>query len=427
MDFDVGWRDTEEEERDTEEEERDTEEEEEGWSPWTLTQVSKEFNKQWRPFYYSRTTHSICPLQLEDYMATFFDGRGEHIVPDERRGPPVNLARVSVTAGTVARISLLELQKAEKLFTRFICNVTLDGWGQQKRDKEERDRWISAFRQLNTLFRDGSLRELLPGTTGAGKMEGLFMDRHRNIRLHPTPEYLSSYPALDPGIRNALFELWSSAPVLSIHLLVLPFGSHSHVWNPRDFFKDENCELTHPFWRRFPHRSHISSVCFAHFDGRRSAYSFLVKPFPYVLPEGYSLKGIGINEQEIRETWGAAVYVQLAGPEDDEFNIRLEGPDEFFYDQEDGDFMAPDAETGSIMTNAPEAGQAAHNVDDDDDMEGSDDDDMEGSDDDDMEGSDDDEDEHSESGDCDTVLLAKDMEMPLEQLMKRVYGVTMEP
>ncbi|RTE78554.1 hypothetical protein BHE90_006940 [Fusarium euwallaceae] len=158
----------------------------------------------------------------------------------------------------------------------------------------------------------------------------------------------------------------------------------------------------------------------------KGGLSFVVKPQEYILPEGYSLKEIGINEQNILKAGGATVYVQLVSAEDEEFNIRREGPHDFFYDQADEDFTMLDIETA--MTDAPEASRASDSVRNDDDPERSDND----------------EEDDSESGnDYDTaldtsldheeedstamiILLAEDMEIPLAELMKRVYGVTME-
>ncbi|KAI8648922.1 hypothetical protein LRP88_00088 [Fusarium phalaenopsidis] len=398
----------------------------ERWSPWTLTQVSKEFNRHWRPFYCSRTAHDICAPQLKDYLTTFFHGRGRHMVPVERRGSPVNYARVYLTAETLARISMHELHEAGRAFSR--CKSKLgsrvgkDGWGERKEGRKERSLWNSVYRRLNTLFLNGSLKVLCPD---AGKIEGLFMDRHRNIRLHPTPQYLSLCPDLDPDIRNALYDLWSSVSVGSIQLLVVP---------PRDggegiqqYENEDHCKLTHPFWKKDPHRSHIRSVCYAK-PNYQGGLSFVVKPHEYVLPEGYSLKEIGINEQNILKAGGAAVYVELVSAEDDEFNIRCEGPLDFFYDQADEDFTMLDADTDTAMTDAPEASRAADSVDNGDDMEMSDNDEE-----DDSESGDDcgaalgtPLDHEEQDGTALILLLAEDMETPLAELMKRVYGVTME-
>ncbi|KAL6353657.1 hypothetical protein LRP88_12970 [Fusarium phalaenopsidis] len=263
---------------------------------------------------------------------------------------------------------------------------------------------------------------------GAGKIEGLFMDRHRNLRLHPTPGYLSSYPVLDPNFRNALYDLWSSVSVGSIQLLVLPPRGDG-----KGIRQDENeghCKLTHQFWKKPPHRSHIHSVCYTDFDkpNYRNSSSFVVKPHEYVLPEGYSLKEIGINEENILKAGGAAVYVELVSAEAEEFNIRCEGPLDFFYDQADEDFTMLDADTDTAMTDAPEASRAADSVDNDDDMEMSDNDEE-----DDSESGDDcgaalgtPLDHEEQDGTALILLLAEDMETPLAELMKRVYGVTME-
>lgn len=279
-------------------------------------------------------------------------------MPGERWGPPVNYARVYLTAETFARISMHELYEAGRAFSR--CKSKLDsyvkkdGWGKRKEDREKRKLWKSAYKRLNTLFLDGLLNELFPGAMGPGKIEGLYMDRHRNIRLHPTPGYLSSHPVLDPDIRNALYDLWSSVSVRSLQLLVLP--PHGDGKGIRQKENEGHCKLTHPFWKKHPHRSHIHSVCYADFDkpNYRSGFSFVVKPREYVLPEGYSLKEIGINEQNILKAGGAAVYVQLVSAEDDEFNIRLEGPHELFYDQADENSTVLDAETDTAMTDARE-------------------------------------------------------------------------
>lgn len=315
----------------------------ERWSPWTLTQVSKEFNRNWRPFYCSRTAHRICQPQLKDYLTTFFPGRAERIVPVERWGSPVNYACVYLTAKTLARISVHELHEAGGAFHRckskLVYRVGKDGWGNQNGGEEQRSLWESAFQQLNTLLFNDPRKELRPV---AGKIEALFIDRHRNIRLHPTPQYLSSYPNLDPHMRNAIYDLWSSVSVGSIQLLVVP--PHDGGKGIRQYENGEHCKLTHPFWKKHPHRSHIHSVWYAK-PNYQGGLSFVVNPKDYVLPEGYSLKEIGINEQKILEAGGATVYVQLVSAKDKEFNIRREDPERSDNDEEDDSESGDDCDT----------------------------------------------------------------------------------
>lgn len=47
---------------------------------------------------------------------------------------------------------------------------------------------------------------------------------------------------------------------------------------------------------------------------------------------------IGVNEQQLRDITGAAVYLQLVAPEDDEFHICIEGPDEYPHEYVDEDW-----------------------------------------------------------------------------------------
>ncbi|KAG7402529.1 hypothetical protein Forpe1208_v017144 [Fusarium oxysporum f. sp. rapae] len=309
---------------------RSTKKEKEQWSPWTLTQLSRDYNKFWQHSYTYLTKHLICPFQLKDYMATCFNDRKDDNVVDKRLRPPVNPIDVRLTAENLIRVSLYELYEAGATFSRYKAelgaNVRLGGCGEQKVSKEETKRRHSVFKRLDTLIFNGPLRELLPGTKGTGKIGSIFMDQYTNIWLHPTPEYLSSNPALDPGLREALYELWTSAAVKSLNLLFLPLReSDGEGILPLDY--EPRCQLSGPFWNQHPHKSHILSVksIERYKHKHRIVSAFVVKPKGYVLPEGYSLKEIGINEEKIHAAGGAAVYLQLVGAEDQKFDIQLEG------------------------------------------------------------------------------------------------------
>jgi len=380
------------------------------WSPRILTQLSTKHTIAWGYLYYERTIHRICVPQLNDYMVTYFWG-GEKEVPSSRRGPPVHSALVSITAETIARISLHVFHENEAQFVQFgsqlAFQIPRNGWGKHDEDKRRRKHWESTFMKLNRLYAKGFMKQLVPGAQGAGKMKELFLDRDMNIRLHPTPEYLSSYPALDSDIRHTLYELWSSIDVGAIHLLVLPLGDEE-----KGIQEDKkHCKLTHPFWQRSPHKSHIHSVRRFDFDksNYKSGYSFIVRPSRYVLPEGYDLNDIGVNEQKLHAAGGAAVYMQLVSPEDDEFHIRLEGPGEYFYDKVDEDFTLPIVETDVIMKDVMEDAASSVGDNEDDDNESGDDSDLAL---DHMCLDYEDEDETM------IPLLKEDMKVPLEVLMK---------
>ena len=373
------------------------------WSPWTLTQLSKADNTRWRPFYYERTTHCICVPQLNDYMATYF-GEGEHMVPVDRRGPPAYRVFVVIIAETTGRISLPAFFKANAQFvqsdSQFSYDIPRNGWGKQTEEKRKRKLWVSFFRMLIKFCCDGFMRELLPCPLGTGKIKDLLLDEEMNIRLHPAPEYLSSFPALDPDLRKTLYELWESVSVGSIYLLLLPL--HDDAKGIKE--DSDHCELNHPFWYKHPHRSHICSV--RHFDFIRQKYkndySFIVEPFLYVLPEGYNLNAIGVNEQELHAAGGADVYVQLVSLNDDEF-YSAHG---FYNKLIDEDFTVPVAGTEVIMTGANDGADSVHHDEDKD----SDDENIT------LDGMLLDSEEED--------LLKKDMAIPLEVLLKSVRGRT---
>lgn len=91
------------------------------WSPWTLTQVSKAWNKHWRDFYYRRTEHLICIAQLGDYLNTYFGKEGCTMSGYDRDRPPVHIGRVDITAKNITQCSLHLLIKALKLIPSFHC------------------------------------------------------------------------------------------------------------------------------------------------------------------------------------------------------------------------------------------------------------------------------------------------------------------
>jgi hypothetical protein len=239
---------------------------------------------------------------------------------------------------TIDSCSLHQILEAYSLFPKFTRTVI-------ERHVDE------FFQKLVNFYEKGFLRELLPSGGGAGKIQELFLDRTFNLWVHPAPGYLSSFPSLDPDLRNSLYELWNSLPVRSIYLELLPYeGGESSSYQ---------CEVGYRFWKKLPHRSFIQSV-------RLGPGAFLIKPHPFVLPEEYSLMNIGVNEQQLRDVTGAAVYLQLVAPEDDEFHIRIEGPHEYpheYVDEDwneitvteasgDSDYDTDDGALSTILSNA---------------------------------------------------------------------------
>lgn len=245
---------------------------------------------------------------------------------DKRLRPPVNSIYVRLTAENLIQVPLHEIYQAEAYPKKLQVSLQLGGCDKQQVSKEETNRRHSVFKQLETLIFEGPLRELLLGTKERVKIGSIFMDQYTNIWLHPTPEYLSSNPALDPGLRRALYELWTSAAVKSVNLLVLPLReSDGEGILPLDY--EPRCQLSGPFWNQHPHKSHILSVqsIERYKHQHRIVSAFVVKPKGYVLPKGYSLKEISINEEKIHAAGGATVYLQLVGAEDQKFDIQLEG------------------------------------------------------------------------------------------------------
>ncbi|PCD21300.1 hypothetical protein AU210_016266 [Fusarium oxysporum f. sp. radicis-cucumerinum] len=298
----------------------------EKWLPWILTQVSKDYNMVWQPFDTSRTKHLVCPFQLKDYMATcLMTPKGDDVV-DKRLRPPLNYVYVRLTAENIIRVPLQEIYEATAIFhqhrTKLHVSLNLGGCGEQKVSKEERNRRHSVFQQLGALIVNDLARDLLPGT---GIISSIFMDQYTNIWLHPTAEYLLLHPALEAGLRGALYKLRTSAAVASLNLLVHPLredngqGILSHEY-------EHHCQLSDSFWNQHPHKSHILSVRSIEFykHNFRGVSALIIKPKGYVLSEGYSLKEIGINDEKIHAAGGATVYLQLVDAEDQTFDIQLE-------------------------------------------------------------------------------------------------------
>ncbi|KAH8745536.1 hypothetical protein F5883DRAFT_654445 [Diaporthe sp. PMI_573] len=371
--------------------------------PWMLTQVSREYNIVWGSLYYARTMHRICIPQLDDYILTFL-GAEQEVVPESRRNPPAHSATVLFTAETVGQVSLHKLWEIGSEFSRFESDFGLrmphdDGWGKHDDGRRKKKKWWSVYKKLHELCGNGSIRELLPGSRGAEKMEGFFFDRDMNIQLHPTPEYLSRNPALDTAVRDTLFHLWCSAAISSIHIRILRQDGKKGIRK-----EEKHCKLTDPFWQTWPYRNHIRSVQQQQFDfdkgNHDSGYSFILTPVTYFLPEGYNLKDIGINKKQYAAGF-ANVYIEMVSPKDDEFDIRFEGPHEFFYDQKDEDFTMPVDENDTMMEDTAE--DAASSVNDDDDSERSDDDEEQG---------------EEEDGPM-LSQLREDMKIPLKVLRER--------
>lgn len=276
----------------------------EPWSGWVLTQLSKAHYDFWHPYFFERTTHRICTGRLHDYMTTFSGAEG-------RKAWPAHRVSLVVDPASISHTSLHIMYEASKLLPGFDFSDPCDIWDDDEEGKRQRWLWSTAFRALHQLYYQGLITELLPGAAGAGKMDGLFIDYERNLWLHPAPGYLSSSPALDPALRNSLYELWCCVPVRFIYLLLIPSEKRRPV--PR---------MTHQFRQHLRYKNFIRSV--RHLE--EPADAFIVQPCSSVLPEEYSLANLCGNQRHLRKFTGLAVYMQLVSPDDDEFPIRLEGP-----------------------------------------------------------------------------------------------------
>ncbi|TVY73769.1 hypothetical protein Focb16_v005976 [Fusarium oxysporum f. sp. cubense] len=137
---------------------RSTKKEKEQWSPWTLTQLSRDYNKSWQHSYTYLTKHLICPFQLKDYMATCFNDRKDDNVVDKRLRPPVNSIYVRLTAENLIQVPLHEIYQAEAYPKKLQVSLQLGGCGKQQVSKEETNRRHSVFKQLETLIFEGPLR-----------------------------------------------------------------------------------------------------------------------------------------------------------------------------------------------------------------------------------------------------------------------------
>ncbi|KAI7783465.1 hypothetical protein LA080_011812 [Diaporthe eres] len=285
------------------------------WSPWKLTQVSKELRHYWRHYYFYRTKVYVCMAQLEDFVATFLRD-DEYRTSDCRKGYPISSLGVSISPEITDKTSLHILFEAAAFFSDIYLKVLRSG----------SERLEKVVRQLVEFSRGKFVRELLPN---AGRLKSLFLDKDFNLWLCPQPGYLSSFPALDPAVRDSLYQLWNSVHVRHIFLELFP----SPVGKRLRRANSHHCDPRHPIWQNPPHRSFIHSI-------RRSdsCRDFIIQPFLFVLPEGHNLTEIGVNEQQLRRRVKVPVWLQLVAPEDDDFHIRIEGPYEYPYEHTDEDF-----------------------------------------------------------------------------------------
>lgn len=254
-------------------------------------------------------------------MDTFLRGK-----PSYRKRSPVASLEVYIDSRNIGHTSLHVLFEAMELMPTIVF----------KPDDSIVSYCVTVIRKLAKFSGEDFMRELLPNARGKGKLKSLSLDEDLNLLLRPQLGYLTSFPALDPIVRNALYEFWQTVPVNHVFLQLLPLASDlSKIPRHPD---DSQCDRNHPFWQRYPHKSFIHSVRFLG-PGLGPGDDFIVHPSRFVLPEGYGFTEIGVNEQELRKQTDAGVWVQLVAPGDDEFHIRIEGPDEYTHEYVDGDFV----------------------------------------------------------------------------------------